>query len=336
MKRKYLIVFLFSIIMLLVPSISAFEMPLSDEDKVELKSLINNENANNQEKLNEIIAYNENTHNFALDINEVEKIYENYFLTGDDSVINSNSWNWFVKRLGWIYLTIEQVVTIYYSGIAIYYEILEVSEALQNFFDSIQGFRDAWQAFKAFPLIFSEIKNLITSTINLLIATINLLDYVTSNTIIQKIIDFADQVQVFRDFLNSDPWLRPILIKGNVTGLDDSVTISVKSDSITSSGYYELNYNTNNTILPWFVHKCIITATYKDKTISKNRYAFSMGIIEEDYVPSDFNSKSKQIEKPVFMKLSLFLKQSLKNRFNIFDSIIKMWIQNQLVSQKNN
>jgi hypothetical protein len=330
MKREYLIIFLFSLIMLLVPCTSAFEMPLSDDDKVELKSLINNENANTQDTLNEIMVYNESTHNLALDLDEVEKIYENYFLTGDDSVITSDSWDWLVKRLGWIYLTIEQVVTIYYSGIAIYYEILEVSEALQNFFNSIQVFRDAWQAFKAFPLFFSEIKNLITSTINLLIATITLLDYVTSNTIIQKIIDFADQVQAFRDFLNNDPWLQPILIKGNITGFDDNVTISVKSESITSPGYYELNYNTNDTIIPWFVHKCVITATYKDKTSSKNRYAFSMGIIEEDYVPSDFNSKSKQIEKPVFMKLSLFLKQSLKERFNIFDDIIKMWIKTLL------
>ena len=103
MKRKYLIAGFFAIIMLLVPCASAFEMPLSDEDKTELKALINNENTNNQETLNDIIIYDETTSNLALNLDEVERIYENYFLTGDDSVINSDPWEWVVNRLGWVY-----------------------------------------------------------------------------------------------------------------------------------------------------------------------------------------------------------------------------------------
>jgi hypothetical protein len=138
---------------------------------------------------------------------------------------------------------------------------------------------------------------------------------------------------LFRDFLNSNPWLQPITIKGNVTGFDDSVTISVKSDSVTTTGYYELNYTTDDKAMPWFVHNCEITANYQDKTDTKNRYAFSMGIIEEDYVPSDFNAKSKQIETPVLVKLSFLLKQLLKDRFHIFDYIIKMQIPNQLLAK---
>jgi len=324
MKRKYLIVGLFTIIMLLVPCTSAFEMPLSGEDKVELRALINNENTNNKEILNDIIVYNETTFNLTLDLNEVERIYENYLLTGDDSVINSESWNWVVQRLGWIYLTIEQVTTLYNTGMALFYEILQGASTVQAFFNSIQGFRAAWQAFKANPLNFLKIKNLISSTIDLLNATINLLEYITQNALKEAMQIFADQVQVFKDFLDSDPWLQPITIKGNVTGLDDSVTISVKSESVTTTGYYELDYKTDDASMPWFVHKCAITATYQNKTDTKNRYAFSRGVIEEDYVPSDFNVKSKQIETPVFVKLSFLLKQLLKDRFHIFDDIIKM------------
>ena len=165
---------------------------------------------------------------------------------------------------------------------------------------------------------------MISSTIDLLNAAINLLEYVTSNAIKEAIQIFADQVQVFRDFLDSNPWLQPITIKGNVTGFDDSVTISVKSDSVTTTGYYELDYTTADAAMPWFVHKCVITATYQDKTNTKNRYAFSMGVIEEDYTPSDFTAKSKNIETPVFVKLSFLLKQLSKDRFHIFDDIIKM------------
>ena len=191
--------------------------------------------------------------------------------------------------------------------------------AVQAFFNSIQAFRAAWQAFKANPLNFLKIKNLISSTIDLLNAAINLLEYITQNALKEAIQIFADQVQVFRDFLDSKPWLQPITIKGNVTGFDDSVTISVKSDSVTTTGYYELDYKTDDASMPWFVHKCEITATYQNKTDTKNRYAFSMGVIEEDYVPSDFNVKSKQIETPVFVKLSFLLKQLLKDRFHIFE-----------------
>lgn len=324
MKIKYLIVGLFTVIMLLVPITSAFEMPLSNEDKVELRTLINNENINNKETLNDIIVYNDTSYNLALDLDEVERIYEHYLLTGDESVINSESWAWVVNRLGWIYITIEQVVILYNTGMALFYEIIKGASAVQAFFNGIQAFRAAWQVFKAKPLSFLNIKNLISSTIDLLDAAINLLEYVTQNALKEAIQIFADQVQEFRDFLNSNPWLKPITIKGNVTGFDDSVTISVKSDSVTTTGYYELNYTTYDKTMPWFVHNCEITATYQDKTDTKNMYAFSMGIIEEDYVPSDFNVKSKQIETSVFVKLSFLLKQLLKDRFHIFDDIIKM------------
>ena len=317
MKKNYLIVCLFTMIMLLLPCSSAFEMPLSEEDKVELRSLINNENTNNQEKLDGIILYNQTANNLVLDLNEVERIYENYILTGNDSVINSDSWDWVIERLGWIYLTIDQVVTLYYTGISIYTEILDGSQAVQNFFDSIQTFRTSWQEFKANPLKFLTIKNLVLSTVDLLKATIDLLEYILSNELKEKIITFADQIQVFRDFLDSNPWLQPVIIKGNVTGFSESVTISVKSDSITTTDYYELEFSTDDTAIPWFVHKCIITATYQDKTDIKNRYAFSSGVIEEDYSPSDFNIKSKQVEVPVLVKLIFLLKQLLKDKFYI-------------------
>ncbi len=314
MKRKYLIVFLFTIIMLLLPCTSAFEMPLSDEDKVELKSLIKNENTNNQKKINDIILNINNTDNLALDLDEIERIYENYILTGDDSVINSDSWNWFINRLGWVYLTIEQVVTIYNTGITLYNEILEGSEAVQNFFNSIQDFKADWESFKVNPLNFLQIKNLSLSTIKLMISIVNLLKYISSNSLKEVILAFFDQVQIFKTFLESNPWLQPITIKGLVTGFDESIVISVKNKSVTTSGNYELNYTTNDTVVPWFVHKCVITATYQDKNDIKNRYAFSMGIIEEEYEPSDFNEKSKQIEKLFFVKLSFLLRRYLQNR----------------------
>ena len=319
--KKYVIACFFAIIVMLVPCTSAFEMPLSNEDKTELKALINNENDNDQEILNGII-----TSDGTLDLDEVEKIYENYYLTGDDSVINSDPWGWIVNRLGWIYITMEQVIILYNTGLTLYYEILQGATAFQAFFDSIQAFRTAWQAFKAKPLNLQTISDLISSAIDLFNAAINVIEYTTSNEIKEAFQTFNDQVQYFVDFLNSDPWLEPITIKGNVTGFDESVTISVISDSVTTTGYYELDYTTADAALPWFVHKCVITATYQGKTNTKNRYAFSMGVIEEDYKPSDFTAKSKNIETPIIAKLNLLLKQLSKGIFHIFNDIINTWI----------
>ena len=326
MKSKYMVVCFFTIIVLLVPCTSAFEMPLSDDDKSELSELINNEIVNNKEILNDIIVYNETTFNLYLDLDEVESIYEEYILTGDDQVINSDSWDWVVNRLGWFYITIEHVITLYYSGVALYNQFITGAEAVQYFFNSIQDFKVAWQAFKANPLNFLKIKILISSTVTLLMATIGLLEYATSNSLKVAIIAFADDVQVFRDFLDSNPWLQPITIKGNITGFDNSVTISVKSDSVTSNRYYELNYTTDDTVVPWFVHKCKITATYQNKTNIKNKYAFSMGVIEEDYILSDFDIKSKKMQTPIFIKLVDLFNQWFNARFNIFDDIIKMLV----------
>ena len=103
----------------------------------------------------------------SLNIDEVEQIYEEYYLTGDTSVINSDPIQWIKNRLGWIYISIERVVELYNSGMNLYARIIQGAQAVQNFFNSIKAMRSAWQAFKANPINLQTIIDLIYALIDL-------------------------------------------------------------------------------------------------------------------------------------------------------------------------
>jgi len=300
--------------MLLTPCVSAFSMPLTKKDKDDLEQIIENEPVEIQEKLSVLI-----NPDGSLNIDEVEQIYEEYYLTGDPSVINSDPIQWIKNRLGWIYISIERVIELYNSGMTLYSKIIQGAQAVQNFFNSIKAMRSAWQAFKANPINLQTIIDLIYSLIDLVEAALNVIEYATSDALKLAIQGFADQVQVFIDFLQNSPWLQPITITGNIIGYDQSLTISVTGDSTTSSDSYELSYNIAGSSLPWFVHKVEITGQYKSKTSTKLKYAFSMGIIEEDWEKGDFKVLSKQVYPRVqllFERFQVFFAKILQN-FNI-------------------
>lgn len=289
MKKKIVIACFFAILMLLLPGASAFNMPLTQRDKTELETIIEDEPVGIQESFGDLI-----NPDGSLNVDEVEQIYEEFYLTGDASVINADPWEWITNRLGWIYISIERVIELYNTGISLYNNIIQGAQAVQNFFDSIKAMRSAWQAFTANPLNFQTITNLILAVIDLLNAAIAVLEYVTSDALTQLIEAFVDEVQGFIAFLQSSPWLQPITIRGNIIGYDQSLTISVPGDSATSDSSYELSYATAGSSLPWFVQKVDITGEYKGKTATKSRYAFSMGIIDEDWQKGDFKALSKE------------------------------------------
>lgn len=132
MKKKIMIATFFAAIMLLMPATSAvmtnenksyneeFEIPLSDEDEKEIRFLISDEKEDIEYELKNIL-----TDEGSLKIEELEDIYEEYVETNDSSVIDSDSWSWILKRLGWIYFTMEHVITIYNDAITLYYEITQ-------------------------------------------------------------------------------------------------------------------------------------------------------------------------------------------------------------------
>lgn len=290
--------------MLLTPCVSAFSMPLTKKDKDELEQIIENESVEIKESLSDLI-----NPDGSLNIDDVEQIYEEYYLTGDSTVINSDPIQWIKDRLGWIYISIERVIELYNSGMSLYSKIIQGAQAVQNFFNSIKAMRGAWQAFKANPVNLQTIIDLIYALIDLVEAALNVIQYVKSDALKLAIQGFADEAQEFIDFLQSSPWSQPITVKGNIIGYDQSLTISVPGDSTTSSDSYELSYNTAGSTLPWFVHKVDITGEYKSKTATKSRYAFSMGIIEEDWEKGDFKVLSRQ---------AFSLLQLLSERFNVF------------------
>jgi len=310
MRKKILVATFFAIIMLMLPCTSAFNMPLTKDDKNEINNLIDNQKQEINDALDDLI-----NPDGSLNVDEVEKIYENYVLTGDSSVINSDPWEWITNRLGWIYITLENVINLYNQGIFIYNKIVSGAQAVQNFFDSIQDMRSAWQAFTANPLNFQNIKNLISSVIDLLEATINVFEFISSDALMQAVEEFVVEVQNFIDFLNSSPWTQPILVRGNIIGFDESLKITVKQDSVTSSDTYNLSFTTANENLPWFVHKVSIKGEYKDKQTVKDRYAFSMGIIDEDWQKGDFKVLSKE-RYPVLIELFKNLRYIIFRFFN--------------------
>ena len=300
MKKKILIAVFFATIMLILPTTSAvktksnknpsgFEIPLNEEDEKELRFLISREIEDVENELNRVVS-----DDGSLKFEELEEIYEEYIETGDPSVIESDSWDWILDRLGWVYITLEQVTTIYNDAINLYYEITQGATVFQNWYQSIVDLRQAWQTFKQEPVNFDNIRNLLNSVIDLVNATIDVVEYLSSQDLINQLETLIDDTQALVSFLKGNPWHEPIIIYGTVSGVSEPVTISVNSDSETTISNYNLSYATKDASLSWFVHKCEITASYKEKTITKNRFAFSMGKIEYNIDEEDFNSKVKE------------------------------------------
>jgi len=314
MKRKILIASFFGIIMLMLPCTAAFEMPLTNEGKKELENLLENEEEELQDFFDEIF-----TSEGELDINEVEELVIYSIEYDDSSVLNSDSFEWILDRLGWIYITLEKVIELYYSALDIYNEFITSYEVVQSWFDSIVDFRAFWQAFKENPINFNNIVNLLNGAIAVLTATINLIQLVGSGALADALEAFSVAIDDFIAFLQGDPWLEPIDISGQVTGFSNSVTVSVKSDSKTTTDIFDLTFTTSDSSLPWFVHKCAVTAEYEGNSKTKNRYAFSMGKIEVDFDESEIRSKSKIANNENIIQIYRLLSSS------IFRNIEQLW-----------
>jgi hypothetical protein len=326
MKKKILIASFFATILLMVPCVSAFNMPLTNEETEELETIIRSEAEEIQRDLENIL-----TSDGQLNVDEVVSAVEIYYQTGDDSVIQSDPFQWIIDRLGWVYITIDYAIGIYNAATNLYYEFIGGYEVLANWFESVGAMWNAFLTFLANPLNFDNIINLLTTTIDLLNATVTLIRSIGSGDLQTALENFVISVQNFSAFLQSNPWLEPISITGQVTGVDEAVTVSTKDDSETTTSTFDLTFTTTDSNMPWFVHKCAISAEYKDKQKVKNRYAFSMGTIEVDFDEADFRAKSKEIVvkstltvRDIIQRILLFASTIFKNleyRLNTFQQI---------------
>ena len=313
MRKKMIIAGFFVTLLLMVPCISAFEMNLTNDQKKNLEILINNEDEPVRSELEELI-----TEDGSLNIDELELILEDAILTGDYTILETDPWNWIIDRLGWVYITVDYVLNIYYAGMELYGQITDTTNTVTQWFESIQNIRAAWQAFKADPINFQNIVDLINSVIDLLNKTIDLLEEVQSDDLINSFNNFKDSVIDFKTYLEGSPWDNPITIYREVTGVTEAVTISTHSDSTSTMTNYSITYDTTEASMSWFVHKCEVTADYKDKTKAKSGYAFSMGSINIDWKEADFTAKSKTSAKLPFTNLNMVVFKLLERFLSSF------------------
>jgi len=322
MRKKVIIASFFVMLLLAVPCISAFEMKLSTDQRKDLERLIENEEEAIKTELQGLI-----NSNGALDIDEVETILEKAIDTGDYSVLETDPWTWITNRLGWVYITVEYVLDIYYAGLNLKSELDESFGTVSFWWQSIQDLRAAWNTFKDNPLNWQNIVDLLNAIKNVFNATVALIEEVIeeieSENVLNAVYAFRDTIVDFKNFLESYPWENPITIYGEVNGFTEDVTISTNMDSQTTMTNYSVLYDTSASKFSWFVQKCVVNAEYQDKETSKSAYAFSMGSIEMDWEQSDFTAKTKtktiQPSQNIFMKIFEKLQMFLLNFKTIFN-----------------
>ena len=128
--------------------------------------------------------------------------------------------------------------------------------------------------------------------------------------IFQPVIDFANEIQVFVDWIKSEPWKAPITIKGNVMNLlftaftDAEISCKGETDITDANGNFEFTVypsDSSEDSLPansWYgLHLCQITISKDGETIKTTpkvlSYVFSGGTIDRDLIVP----KSKSLDR---------------------------------------
>lgn len=305
--KKTLIAIFFVGIMILVPCTSAFTLPVNNQEKKHLKQLVNLEkNESIKQTLEEILLDIEVSEGI-LHLSTIESILkdqiENKSKSGNENILETESWEWIIDRLGWIYITTDNVVTLYNKGNHIFTVFTAKTALLAGWYQSIVLMKNTWNDFKNNPQLLNLIDfvNVISAVATI---TVTIISDLTDGEqeLLDALTDFQTEIQSFSTFMNGKPWAAPILIYGTVEGISDTAEISCNENTVTTSGEYNLNVSTENSKLPWWIHQCDITASTSSKQKSQSSYAFSMGKIEADFDFSTEKSISQQ-------RLFLFLQQ---------------------------
>ncbi len=197
-----------------------------------------------------------------------------------------------IDQLGWVYNTSKYVVSLSIKGVTLYRLLSAKYMMFSTWYGSLSSMREEWQLFKASPSISSLIQ-FVSSVRTLLSSTIPIILDLTDGRweIILLFQSFLLELRDFLVFLEKKPWSEPIVIEGNVKGLRGGrAIVSCKNDSVTTDGAYSLIYTTIDEPEPWALHECMVTATYKGITKTKEKYAFSMGKLRIDF---DFSERSQ-------------------------------------------
>lgn len=293
--KKILIAGFLAAIILLAPLGAAISLPLNENEQKTFQELINKEEKDLQTKLQTIVE-DVKQKNGELDLDTIEEQLLQAMAEAEagSSITDTDSWDWVTERLGWIYLTSEQVLALYNSGTLIFATFAAKYGVLVGWYNSVTAFMETWKAFKDNPSNFQAIIDLINAAGSLVTFTTtiiyDLLD--GEQELINALNDFKDQLQEFTEFMGNDPWLQSIEIYGIVDGVETDATVTCNENSVNANGEYSLLVPTENEDMPWWIHQCSITATYNAKTKNQNSYSFSMGRIEANF---DF-SGSKSID----------------------------------------
>ena len=228
-------------------------------------------------------------------------------------------------RLGWIYELYYKGGGLVNNGVTIARQFIDniqsleiaiVVAALVNVLITIPIYYFS-QSIKAlfnldlggFSATIAEFTGIFTEDLQTLIANIIAI-FELLPEIFQPIIDFANEIQVFVDWIRSEPWKAPITITGNVLSLlflaypDAEVSSRGESDITDANGNFEFTvYPTGDSedSLPansWYgLHLCQITIS-KDGEVIKTTpkvlsYVFSGGTIDYTIIVP----KSKSLDR---------------------------------------
>ncbi len=317
--KKTLIAIFFVGLMLLVPCTGAFTLPVNKQEQKDLKQLVNyEENESIQKTLEQLISDIEHSDG-NLHLSTIESILEEQIdiegQIGDESVLDTDSWEWITNRLGWIYITTDNVVTLFNKGNYIFTVFSVKTALLTGWYQSIVLMKDTWQAFKNNPQLMSLIDfvNAVSAVASL---TVTLISDLTDGEqeLIDALTDFQTEVQSFSTFINDEPWKAPILVYGTVDGISNTAEVSCNENTVTTSGDYNLSVPTENSNPAWWIHRCDITASTNNKQKSQSSYAFSMGKIEADF---DFSTEKSIPQHPLF----LYLQQLFFGKLPLFQQL---------------
>jgi hypothetical protein len=294
MKKSIFILFL-SGLLILVPCCSAFTLPINTDEINHLETLVQAEtNPSVQHILQTLIADIKESEGI-LNIATVETVLQDQLFLDipsiNESVLNTDAWQWIIDRLGWVYITADNVITLVEKGTAVF-TIFSIKTGLVfGWFQSIVLIKETWQLFKNDPTTLSYLKDFINAVANAVTLTIAVVSDLTDGEqeLITAFTEFQTELQDFSSFISNEPWNDPIIIFGSIDGIEDEATVSCNDQTVTTTENYTLSVPTESTEDPWWIHRLDITATYGTHEESQTTYAFSLGNVEADF---DFSEDS--------------------------------------------
>jgi len=334
------------------PNLGDILWKLNQKEQNELSSLI--DNTPTIETIFNRILQDQHTVNFP----ETDKLIsehasEIFSQDSDDFFMNTDAWQWYESRLGWIIEAAKKFNDLFNSSLIIlndltnlqyYIDLLtpDQHDLLDQTIDYFLGIKSWWQAG---VLNLRELKlDKITQIVNNIVLIVEGL-IVAVQEGVQNLIDgLNENITDFNEWLGTEPWMVPIEFHGTIKGTKDkTVKISwgtlageqgnkiLSTPSSVHEKQDECKYNnieiiTTQAPMPYFAHLCYVKVELfeNDELIKDDirfSWAFSNASVKLDFFTSGNINKAKSKENmngegPVFLSgslLKLLLRESLIN-----------------------